>query len=303
MLVVLEYVNLTKRQIDELDRERTLFLMSVSPIEIHGPHLPVGTDVFIAEELLKRYSAAIADRHPELRLIKLPPLFLGSDALPVKGSLSITPRALERVLVDFARGLSDCGFRYLLLADNHGGPRHQMACEAAARKAYRKFGFYLINPFLSVFRYMVQHEPEFMTATGLPPGRCGDDADSHAGTNETSLMLATYPEKVDRDYASLTASRLRPSTAGKAVRAAAGLIKALGAKVLANDLEHLANTLDWIGDPDMKPYMGDPSQAGAVAGEAMLNARVAVAMELLEKALRGEPVRQRPLLWGLRLIR
>lgn len=49
---VLEYVELCLPEILELDREKTVFLISVSPIEVHGPHLPVGTDVFIAEELM-----------------------------------------------------------------------------------------------------------------------------------------------------------------------------------------------------------------------------------------------------------
>ncbi len=76
--------------------------------------------------------------------------------------------------------------------------------------------------------------------------------------------------------------------------------------MLSRDLEHLANTLAWVGDPDMLPYMGDPRKATAEAGEAMLAARVEVAMELFERALADggrEPVRLRPMLWGVRAMR
>jgi hypothetical protein len=35
-------------------------------------------------------------------------------------------------------------------------------------------------------------------------------------------------------------------------------------------MKHLAATLAWVGDPQMKPYMGAPALATAEAGEAML---------------------------------
>jgi creatinine amidohydrolase len=197
---VLEYVKLCLPEILELDREKTVFLISVSPIEVHGPHLPVGTDVFIAEALLDRYVSELGKNHPELTLVKLPPLYVGSDALPYPGSLSVPAPHLEGILIAYGQGLAKQGFRYLFVADNHGGPRHQMAIEASARKLWRKHNFYLIDPFGLVFRYMVQHDPDFMQRTGLGPGECGDDADSHAGTNETSLMLACCSEKVDSDF-------------------------------------------------------------------------------------------------------
>ncbi len=48
-----EYVLMNLRDIEKLEREKTIFLMAVSPIEVHGPHLPLGTDVFVAEDLQK----------------------------------------------------------------------------------------------------------------------------------------------------------------------------------------------------------------------------------------------------------
>ena len=56
----------------------------------------------------------------------------------------------------------------------------------------------------------------------------------------------------------------------------------------------------------MLPYMGDPSKATVEAGEAMLAARVEVAMELFERALASggkDPVHLEPMLWGVRAMR
>lgn len=305
---VLEYVELSLPEIEGLERGKTVFLMSVSPIEAHGPHLPVGTDVFIAGELLNRYVSQFKKNHPELTLVKLPSLYVGSDAVPAPGSLSVPAPHLEGILTAYGEGLAKQGFRYLFIADNHGGPRHQMAIEAAARKLWKKRRFYLIDPFGLVFRYMVQHDPNFMRRTGLGPGECGDSPDSHAGTNETSLMLACCPEKVRRNYKEVEPSLPPPLRGGAAFVAFLGrLIYSLGGRKLGRDLQDpLAYTLAWVSDPDMKPYMGGPAKASKEAGEAMLVARVEVAMELFEKALQSggkEPVHIEPMLWGIRLLR
>jgi len=229
--------------------------------------------------LLDRYVSELGKNHPELTLVKLPPLYVGSDALPYPGSLSVPAPHLEGILIAYGQGLAKQGFRYLFVADNHGGPRHQMAIEASARKLWRKHNFYLIDPFGLVFRYMVQHDPDFMQRTGLGPGECGDDADSHAGTNETSLMLACCSEKVDSDFGEVEPSLPPPLSGGSAFVASLGrFISSLGFRKLGRDLKkHLANTLAWISHPDMKPYMGDPGKANQEAGEAMIAARVEVA--------------------------
>lgn len=311
MTQVLDYVELRLPQLQALPRERTVFLVAVSPVEVHGPHLPTGTDVFVSLELQRRYIEALSRRHPDLVFVKLPPLFLGSDALPVAGSLSVPAPHLEGVLLAYARGLARQGFRYLFIADNHGGPRHQMATATVARRAWRQGRFYVINPFEWDYRRMVQHDPEFQRLTGLGPGRCGDDADNHAGTNETSLLLAvdrhSGQSRVAADYGAVPPSLLPPRRGAAAFLGWwARCLRRLGARQLAADLDHLANTLAWVGDPHMLPYMGAPGLASVEAGEAMLAARTEAAVQLFERALASqgrEPVFVTPMLWFLRFLR
>ncbi len=293
------YVRMTLPEIDALERDKTIFLMAVSPIEVHGPHLPLGTDVFVAEELLRRYSAALQKEYPGYTLVELPPLYLGADALPIKGSLSVPAPLVRKVLLSYVQGLAAQGFRYLFLADNHGGPRHQLGIESASRKAWRKHRFYLVNPFNHEFRLMVQHDPAFLQETGLGPGTCGDDADAHAGTNETSLMLQAAPDQVRDNWRTVPPS-LPPPPAGAVLFL--GRLLSIFSRTLGEDLKHLAYTLSWVGDPRMKPYMGAPALAGAAAGEAMLQARTGIAMAFFRQALAGEEIRITPLLWGLRFL-
>ena len=72
-----------------------------------------------------------------------------------------------------------------------------------------------------------------------------------------------------------------------------------GGDKVRRDMEHLGSTLGWVSDPEMLPYMGDPQKASAEAGEAMLKARVNVALNLFEKALAGEKPDTAPMLWWL----
>ena len=44
--------------VDALDRARTLIVVTVSPLEEHGPHLPLGVDAFTA----RHFAQAIAER-------------------------------------------------------------------------------------------------------------------------------------------------------------------------------------------------------------------------------------------------
>ncbi|HAP31634.1 MAG TPA: hypothetical protein DCQ14_01055 [Firmicutes bacterium] len=297
---VKEYVLMTLPEIEALDRKRSVFLLAISPIEVHGPHLPLGTDVFIALTILDRYIKALQEEFPAYTLVKLPPLYLGADALPVKGSLFVPAPLLREVLLSYVKGLAVQGFRYLFLADNHGGPRHQLSIETACRKAWRKYRFHMVNPFNLEFRMMVQHDPQLLAAANLQPGKCGDDPDCHAGTNETSLMLASHPEKVWEIWREVVPSL--PHAESKPILFLSKLIGIFN-RTLGLDLRHLAATLAWVGDREMKPYMGAPALASPEAGEAMLSARVNIAMECFRRALQGEPVHLSPLLWGLRFLR
>ena len=42
--VLLRWETLTKRKFDQLDRASSVVLVTCSPLEVHGPHLPLGAD-------------------------------------------------------------------------------------------------------------------------------------------------------------------------------------------------------------------------------------------------------------------
>lgn len=300
---ILRYTELNLTQLRELNPDSTITLMALSPLEVHGPHLPVATDLMVAQELQERLLARLRERYPDHDYLVLPPVYAGADTIPTPGSIKVDSRAIYHLLLSTAAGLAEQGFKYMVLTDNHGGPRHQIAIEKAVRRAHKRLGFVIVAPFLNFYRRMVEHDPVLLRATNTGPGSCGDLSDAHAGRNETSLMLAAAPETVDSSWNSLPWVVVDQSGfVCRLLRAAAAVLRLLRARRVASDLRALAFVLAWLRAGEKPTYVGEPRLASAEAGALMLDAHVDEALAQLERAMRGEPPHSIPLLWGLRFV-
>jgi creatinine amidohydrolase len=299
----MQYAELNASELAALDPAHTIVLMALSPVEVHGPHLPVGCDAIIAQELQRRLLPRLAERYADYDRLVLPPFYVGADTIPVPGSLNVDSRTIYYLLLSVGRSLAERGFRYLLLSDNHGGPRHQIAIEKAVRKVYKERRFRIIAPFLNFHRRMVENDPALLTATGTGPGSSGDLTDAHAGRNETSLMLATAPDKVAPGWRSLPWVVVGQGAVVRGlVRVGSAVLRLVGARRLAADLPALAYDLAWLAPGAKVTYVGEPRMASAEAGERMLEAHVEEGLAQLERAMRGKPPYSRPLLWSLRWV-
>src|SRR5262250_364776 len=118
--------------LDALDRAKTVVLLTISPLETHGPHLPVGVDAFAA----RHFAEAVADRviaaRPGWAAVLAPTLYLGSFTFDSVGTVSVRQRVVRDAVVDYGRSLARTGFRYILVANGHGGPGHLTALEEAS---------------------------------------------------------------------------------------------------------------------------------------------------------------------------
>jgi len=261
----IEYMDLTSDEIQALPKDNTILLSAVSPIEVHGNHLPVGTDYYVAQELMRRF----AEEMEGYTIVHLPDLPVGSDLVGSKGSLPIKSRTLRELLVSWGTKLSDLGFRYWVICDNHGGLKHQIAFIKAAKRL-RKRDFYLIAPMLHIFKETKENN----TKIGLPPGKNGNWYDVHAGTSETSLMLVVKPNLVSKDLADVP--KFLPTVRSKL----GNFLRKIGHK-------DFANAVDWIEDPACPFYMGAPAEAKTQNGEIMLAYCVRRSKELFHEARKG----------------
>jgi len=151
------------------DRPRTL-VVPVGSVEQHGPHLPISTDVRVAEAV----ASGLHDRDPDLVLA--PALAYGAagehEAFP--GTVSLGHEALYAVLLEYGRSACRWASR-LLFVNGHGGNVATLT-RAVGRLRY---------------------EARDAAWLACAPGRdAGVPLDAHAGRVETSLMLALAPELV-----------------------------------------------------------------------------------------------------------
>ncbi|KAA3615382.1 MAG: creatininase family protein [Calditrichaeota bacterium] len=205
---LLRIENLSYPELDALDRSKTLFILSISPLEEHGPHMPLGVDLFISKYMSEQLQERILAKHPEFTIVLFPPLFLGVGAIPWLGSFNSKQRVIRSVIEDWAAVLGKYGFKYFLLSNGHGGPRHVVALEEAARSASKKHNMTVVS--LSgriAYEFLTgKYLKEIETELGRPftvIEKRKFFKDSHAGWWETSVMLMLFPDLVNKNFAQL----------------------------------------------------------------------------------------------------
>jgi creatinine amidohydrolase len=219
---VLRLEELTAPALDALDRARTVAVVAVSPIEQHGPHLPVGVDYLAARHFAEAIAERIVGRRPGWTVLLAPTLPLGSFAFEAVGTLGVRQRVVRDAVVDYGRSLARAGFRYILVANGHAGPGHLVALEEAAAIVSRRHRVRMA----SITGHMAweflrgRYLPRIEAALGRPlttEERRAFADDAHGGWWETSLMLLLRPDLVDPAYRDLPparytlAHRLRPN--------------------------------------------------------------------------------------------
>ena len=198
--------------LDALDRERTVAVLTVSPLEEHGPHLPVGVDAFAARHFAETIAERLSAARPGWSVVLVPTLHLGSFTFETVGTISVRQRVLREVMVDYGEALARSGFRFVLIANGHAGPGHLTALDEAAAIVSRRhrvvmasFTGHLAWEFLRG-RYVDAIEAELGRAlTATERGAFAEDA--HGGWWETSLMLLLRPDLVDESFRSLPPAR------------------------------------------------------------------------------------------------
>lgn len=212
-------------------------ILPVGAVEAHGPHLPLSTDVVIAEAMARRGSEILEERgHPSAILPTLAYTPAGF-AEGFAGTISIRPDTLTALLLDIARSLDGQGARALAIANAHLDPAHLGALWAAVHQARESGLLPIVFPDLTRRPWGARLSEEFRS------GAC------HAGRFEGSVVLAERPELVLEDVRAGLAPN--PVSLSEAIRAG-------------------KTSFEEAGGP--RAYFGDP--AAATAGEGRTTVEV-----------------------------
>ena len=203
---------MTTPALDALERDRTVVLLTVSPLETHGPHLPVGVDAFTARHFAETIAERLVSARPAWSAVLAPTLHLGSFTFETTGTISVRQRVVRDAVTDYGEAFARAGFRYILVANGHGGPGHLAALEEAAAAVSRRHGVtmasftgHLAWQFMRG-RYAEKIEAALGRALNAEERQAFAD-DAHGGWWETSLMLLLRPDLVDGCYRTLPPAR------------------------------------------------------------------------------------------------
>ena len=247
--------DLTFLQIPDLLRKNSILCLPIGSIEQHGPHLPLNTDVVLAEALTK----SIVSRWGEtLDVWQLPTISisLAREHEWAPGTLSLSVQGLIALLHDLGREIARAlPARNLAVVNGHGG--NTGVLEALAQDLRADFGLNVCILNLSGLAGLDGN-------TKIP--------DIHAGKAETSMMLAVAPHLVRPDLI----AQLKNPPAGQAV-----------AKTVLQD----GVTWPWTSNDERIADMGvigDPRGASAELGRHLMDHAVETAGNVLRDLLHNQ---------------
>lgn len=282
-------------------RTRAVAFLPVSALEVHGPHLPLGMDQAMARWMAEEAGRRFAERHADWTVVQLPLLVLGCDELPLPGTFEVAPRILYAALLAHGRSLARAGFENVVVTNGHGGPRHAAAIEAACRKLSRRHGIRMFSPSIAVLHRIVTGGREARVEELLgrplsPRERVAVVSGEHAGTWETSFMLAERPQLVEPEYARLGQRQPPPFLplvrAGERIaswqerRGGSGAHVREATQALGGGIGWLLNARYGYGGDEVS-YKGDPSAASAELGHVFRELLAGDCLETVEAVCLG----------------
>lgn len=265
---------LTAPELASLDRARTVFVVPIGMLEEHGPHLPIATDSFSVELHADRILPRLAKAFPDRFFVRMPIEPYGEGGANIIGKVQVHPgtygirqTTLRALVADVGAQIAQNGFRWILVIHGHGAPPHSLAISEACDFVSETFGVTMLNVSSAVWV-----DPRYFEERGRIARRHYSEKevqeiglDIHAGTDETSRLMASHPKMV------LPVRRLpdraAPDFAG---------------------LRRVATAPGWEG------YVSIPARAKAAYGRELTELEVATHVDLMSRALRGEDVSRRP---------
>jgi creatinine amidohydrolase len=181
---VRELAQLTWQEVGGVDRERGVAVLPVGALEAHGPHLPLATDVIIAEAMARAGADRLALRGMDVLLLPTLAYTAAPFAADFPGTLSLDPTAVTTTITGVAESLARHDFDLLAIANAHLDPAHLGAVRTGVEQARQTGRVRVVFPDVTQRPWATRLTAEFKSGA------------SHAGRYETSIVMAARPDLV-----------------------------------------------------------------------------------------------------------
>jgi creatinine amidohydrolase len=238
-------------------KESSILCLPLGAIEQHGAHLPLNTDVVVAEELTR---ALIARWGDEFDLWQLPTLSisLSREHDWAAGTLSLSVQTFAALIKEIGREIVRAlPARNLAIINGHGGNRGILENLLQELQGDLALNACVIHPF------------DLAKAKVAAAAR-----DVHGGVGETSVMLALAPDLVRGDLIAPTGPAPAPAS--------------IDALIFDRGV-----TWPWRSDDPRLARMGiigDPAAASAQRGRAMVDGMIEEAQAVFARLLENQSV-------------
>jgi creatinine amidohydrolase len=164
---------------------RWIAVLPLAATEQHGPHLPLGTDVMIAQAYLARVRELLPQNIPAT-FLPIQPVGISTEHVDYPGTLTLPTDVALKSWMALGESVARAGLKKLVMVTSHGGNSAAMTLVAQDLRA--KYGLLAVTTGWSRF--------------GVPEGLFSADElrhGIHGGAFETSIMLARYRQHVRVD--------------------------------------------------------------------------------------------------------
>lgn len=233
------------------DSASWIAVLPLAATEQHGPHLPLGTDVMIAEAFLARVREIIPESL-KATFLSVQPVGISTEHADFPGTLTLSPDVALAQWMAIGESVMRAGIRKLVMVTSHGG--NSAAMTLVAQELRARHGMLVVTTGWHRFGAQDGLFPDDELRHGI-----------HGGAVETSIMLAKYPHAVRLENA---------STFEPASKAMAKQFRWLNA--------HRPAAFAWQAQ-DLNPAgaVGDAKQASAESGHLLVEQGAKAFCELL----------------------
>ena len=186
---------MTWKEIKEIDKKKSIIFVVMAPIEEHGHHLPIATDI-IEGQYWSRGAMTRLEERLEIECFYLPSFPIASASVnEFYGSIHFSMKTTCDTAFAVVDSICCMGFKNIIVIASHADPEHQIAVEKAVRKVNKKRGLSAIAPMGQIFMGVSVESSEYLRSFEE-----GHKDDYHAGWIETSSMMDIDAEYVRDGY-------------------------------------------------------------------------------------------------------